>query len=77
MNLAEQLSERQHQVLCLVALGLTDKEIAKTLRIAPTSVYTHVINVRYALGAINRAHAVYLAGQYGILPDNLHVEDVQ
>ncbi len=62
------LTERQHQVLYMIALGYTDRQIASVLDIKLTSVHTHVLRIRAALGATNRAHAVYLAGKHDLLP---------
>lgn len=63
----EQLTDRQVQVLELVAQGLSDAMIARILDVSLTTVHTHVIDVRHKLGAINRTHAVHLGHQAGIL----------
>lgn len=66
-----ELTDRQLQVLYLIAAGYTDRQIASVLQIKVTSVHTHVIRVRAALGALNRAHAVFLAYRHNLLPDRL------
>lgn len=52
------LTNREHQVLELVAEGLTTVQIAKQLQIRPATVRTHVEHVREKLGARTRAEAV-------------------
>lgn len=54
------LSRRQVEVLALVAHGFTDGQIAERLDVKLLTAVTHVRLVREALGATNRAHAVYL-----------------
>ncbi len=51
------LSAREHEVLRLLADGLTDREIAEALTISPRTVETHVSSVLHKLGARNRAEA--------------------
>lgn len=54
------LTEREQQVVRLVAQGLTDKEIGRALCVSGRTVGVHLRNIYGALGATNRAHAVYL-----------------
>jgi DNA-binding NarL/FixJ family response regulator len=56
-----QLSEREVEVLRLVADGLTNVEISTRLWIAESTVRYHISNVFSKLGARNRAEAVRLA----------------
>ncbi len=51
------LSAREHEVLHLLAKGLTDRGIAEALTISPRTVETHVSSVLHKLGARNRAEA--------------------
>jgi DNA-binding NarL/FixJ family response regulator len=51
------LSAREHEVLRLLAEGLTDREIATALAISPRTVESHVSNVLRKLGVRNRAEA--------------------
>jgi DNA-binding NarL/FixJ family response regulator len=53
----ERLTERQIDVLRLVASGLSNKEIARALSLAPSTVKTHVSNIQTYLGAANRTDA--------------------
>lgn len=51
------LSEREREVLTLVAQGLTDAEIAERLVLSPHTVHRHVANARTKLGVRSRAAA--------------------
>ena len=51
------LSERQLAVLRLAARGLSNKEIAQALDLAPETVKTHLARVQTILGAKNRTDA--------------------
>ena len=55
------LSDREAEVLRLLAEGLTDREIADSLTISPRTVETHVSSILHKLGVRNRAEA---AGRY-------------
>lgn len=58
---AARLPPRQQQVLELLAEGLTNKEIARRLGIAPETVKIHVARVQSTLGAANRTETVIRA----------------
>ena len=62
------LSERQVQVLALVAEGATDREVARQLKISAKTVSNYMASIRARLDAYSRAHAVALALQQGLLP---------
>jgi two-component system, NarL family, nitrate/nitrite response regulator NarL len=53
----EQLSQRELDVLRLLADHLTDREIAAALTISVRTVETHVSNIIHKLGARNRSEA--------------------
>lgn len=55
---AARLPPRQQEVLALLAEGLTNKEIARRLGIAPATVKIHVARLSAWLGAANRTDAV-------------------
>jgi DNA-binding NarL/FixJ family response regulator len=61
------LSDRERQVLGLIAEGLANKHIAQSLGITERTVKYHVTSILNKLGAENRAHAVALAAQRGLL----------
>lgn len=52
------LSEREREVLNLLAVGLTGEQIADRLYLSPETVRTHVRNARARLGARTRVEAV-------------------
>jgi DNA-binding NarL/FixJ family response regulator len=54
------LSTREGEILDLLASGLKTDEIAARLVIAPTTVETHVRNLKRKLGARTRVHALAL-----------------
>ena len=55
---AEVLTARQREILQLVASGMTNREIAATLYIAPGTVRKHLENVYATLAVRNRAQAI-------------------
>ncbi|MCA1645824.1 MAG: response regulator transcription factor [Chloroflexi bacterium] len=61
------LSPREHEVLRLVAEGLPTKQISVSLSISERTVKFHVNSILRKLGADNRAQAVALAAQRGLL----------
>ncbi|MFF9689170.1 response regulator [Streptomyces sp. NPDC014623] len=64
---AESLSARECEVLRLVARGTSNREIAAELFISEATVKTHLTHVFAKLGAKDRAAAVALAYERGIL----------
>ena len=63
----EELSEREREVLQLVAGGATNKEIAGTLFISENTVNYHMKNILAKLHLRNRAQAVAYAVQSGLV----------
>jgi two-component system NarL family response regulator len=61
------LSEREIEVLRLVAAGMTNREIAAQLFIAEGTVKTHLNSVHEKLGVRDRTEAVMVAVRRGIL----------
>jgi DNA-binding NarL/FixJ family response regulator len=64
------LSPRERGVLRLVAAGLSNRQIAETLSLSERTIKFHVTAILNKLGADNRAQAVALAAQRGLLPSN-------
>jgi DNA-binding NarL/FixJ family response regulator len=60
------LTQREVEVLKLVATGKTDREIATSLVIAVRTVGTHVGNILNKTGAGNRTEAANYANQHGL-----------
>jgi PAS domain S-box-containing protein len=56
-----QLTEREREVMTLVASGLQSGDIAERLFLSPETVKSHVHNALVKLGAHTRAHAVAIA----------------
>jgi LuxR family transcriptional regulator, maltose regulon positive regulatory protein len=63
---AEALSAREADILKLIADGLSNKEIARNLAIAPETVKSHVKNIFAKLDVEKRAHAVSRAQSLGL-----------
>ena len=63
----EPLSARERSIVELIAQGQSNKEIARTLGIAPETVKTHVKNVFVKLDVDKRAHAVARAQALGLV----------
>ena len=63
----EQLTDREHEVLGLVALGLSNKEIAERLVISPATAKTHVSRTMMKLRAHDRAQLVVIAYETGLI----------
>jgi pimeloyl-ACP methyl ester carboxylesterase/DNA-binding CsgD family transcriptional regulator len=51
------ITERERQILALVAAGLTDGQIAERLTVSPHTVHRHIANARTKLGVRSRAAA--------------------
>lgn len=64
---ANLLSPREVEVLQLIAQGLTNKEIATKLVVAPSTAKRHTINIYNKLGVNNRAEATAAAYELGIV----------
>lgn len=61
------LSRREREVLKMVADGRSNKQIARALSITERTVKFHITSILNKLGAENRAQAVAIAAQRGLL----------
>lgn len=61
-----ELTEREREVLCLVAAGLSNDEIATRLFLSPLTAKTHVSRVMSKLEARDRAQLVVIAYETGL-----------
>jgi DNA-binding NarL/FixJ family response regulator len=64
---AEPLTPREREVLRLLALGLSNEEIAEKLSITKRTVQNHVSNIYGKLGLDSRAEAVLYAIRHGVV----------
>ena len=63
----DELTEREHEVLALVARGLSNAELAATLHVTLPTAKTHVSRLLTKLGARDRTQLAILAYETGII----------
>ena len=61
------LTEREIEVLRLIARGHTNREVAATFRLSPKTVGRHIENVYSKIGVSTRAAAALVAMEHGLL----------
>jgi DNA-binding NarL/FixJ family response regulator len=69
-GISQQLTRREHDVLNLIALGHTNREIADTLSLTVSTVKTHVEHLIGKLSVSDRTQAAVRAIQLGLVPAN-------
>lgn len=62
----DELTDREHEMVSLVATGLSNDEIVGQLYLSPLTVKTHVSRAMLKLGARDRAQLVVIAYQSGL-----------
>jgi DNA-binding NarL/FixJ family response regulator len=65
--LIEALSEREHDVLALLADGRSNRDIAKALAISEHTVKFHLASIFGKLGASTRTEAVHRGLRHGVI----------
>ena len=70
--LVEPLSDREIQVVSLIALGLSNQAVGNQLRISIETVKTHVVNATGKLGAQGRTQLVVKAIAYGLIDPSVN-----
>ena len=66
--LTEPLTEREAEVLKLIARGMANKQIAREMFVATSTVKTHVNNLYRKLGVRSRTQAALYAARVGLVP---------
>jgi DNA-binding NarL/FixJ family response regulator len=68
------LTDREIDVLRLLAQGKSNKEIAVALQVSETTVKTHVSNILMKLGVPSRTQAALYAVRVGLVPAELDTQ---
>ena len=66
LELVDDLTAREREVVQLVALGLSDAEIAEELVVSPATIKTHVAHAMFKVRAHHRARLVAFAYEVGL-----------
>ena len=63
----EQLSEREFEVFIRLAGGATVQKIADDLKLAASTIGTHLYNIKQKLGVVNQSELTLLAIRHGLI----------
>ena len=78
MSDQQELSERELEILKLVATGVSNKEIAQRLYISTNTVKVHLKNIFTKIGVVSRTEAAMYAVKVGLIPEVIPVkEDIE
>jgi DNA-binding NarL/FixJ family response regulator len=66
LTLPDELTQREMEVLKLIAAGLSNADIADALVVSPATVKTHINRIFYKTGARDRGQAVRYAYEHGL-----------
>lgn len=70
----DQLSPRENEVLTALAVGASNKEIARQLQISPRTVEIHRANMMIKVGARHAAEAIRIRMEAGMAPIQMHMQ---
>lgn len=62
------ITDREYDVLRLLAGGCSNKQIARRLELSPNTVKTHVARLFEKLRAVRRTEAILIARELGLVP---------
>jgi len=62
------ISKREYEVLCEIANGLSNQEIANKLFVSESTIKTHVSNILLKLNAKRRTQAIQISKELQLLP---------
>jgi len=62
------ISNREYEVLCEIARGLSNQEIASKLFVSESTIKTHVSNILVKLNAKRRTQAIQISKELQLLP---------
>jgi len=71
-----QLSQREHEVLQLLAQGQTNRQIARVLTVSVSTVKIHVEHILAKLGVCDRTQAAVRAIELGLLETAMREQDL-
>jgi LuxR family transcriptional regulator, maltose regulon positive regulatory protein len=74
---SEALTARERDILAMVSQGLSNKRIARALKISPETVKSHVKHILSKLAVSTRGAAAFQAGSRGLLrlPESMPKEN--